>query len=245
MLNCKIFHSIGTASFALLLLAVTSCAVNPVSGQREFMLLSEENEVKLGQQTDQQVLQQYGLYDDPALNNYLNDLCQRMSRLTHRPDLNYQCQVLDTPVINAFAVPGGYVYFTRGILAHLNDEAELAGVMGHELGHITARHSAQQYSRSQIAQVGLGLAMVLSETARQFQDLAQIGVGLLFLSFSRDQKIALLEEGIEELSATVPDTLELRTWLRSYGAAIEVLEPAELREAMTEEARGLAQMYGV
>lgn len=197
MLKRNLCEKMISIFFIVLILIVSSCAMNPVSGQRELMLLSEEKEIKLGQQTDKQVVEQYGLYNDPALNNYLNDLCKRIGRLSHRPNLNYQCKILDTPVINAFAVPGGYVYFTRGILAHLNDEAELAGVMGHELGHITARHSAQQYSRSQIAQIGLGLAMVLSETAREYQELAQVGVGMLFLRFSRDNERQADSLGVE------------------------------------------------
>jgi predicted Zn-dependent protease len=167
---------------------VASCAVNPVSGETELMLLSDEREVELGRQTDREVIQEYGIYDDPDLTNYVNLLCQQLSEASHRPNLPYQAKVLDVAVVNAFAVPGGYIYFTRGILAYLNNEAELAGVMGHELGHITARHSAKQYSRAQLAQVGLGLGMILSETLRDFGELAQVGVSMLFLKFSRDNE---------------------------------------------------------
>ena len=88
--------------------------------------------------------------------------------------------MLDSPVVNAFAVPGGYVYLTRGILAYLNDEAELAGVVAHEIGHIAARHSAQQYSKAQVAQLGLGLGAVVSKTFRKYAGIAQVGVAMLF-----------------------------------------------------------------
>lgn len=174
-----------------------SCAVNPVTGKREFMLLTENDELALGQQTDQQIMETYGIYDDPELLTYVTAIGARMGKLTHRPNLNYTFRILDTPVINAFAVPGGYVYFTRGILAYLNNEAELAGVMAHELGHITARHSAVQYSRATVAQLGLGVGAMLSETVRKYAGLAQFGVGMLFLRFSRDNERQADALGVE------------------------------------------------
>ena len=125
-----------------LLFWTASCATNPVSGGPELMLLSEEDEIKLGGQTDLEVRSQYGVYKDAELQAYLDDLCRRLGNLSHRPTLGYRLEILDASVVNAFAVPGGYVYFTRGILCTLNNEAELAGVMGREIGHIAARHSA-------------------------------------------------------------------------------------------------------
>ncbi len=171
-----------------LLYLLGACAVNPVTGEHQLMLLSEQDEIRLGRQTDSQVVSEYGIYKDKKLTAYLNDMGKRLSKISHRPGLPYEFKVLDSPVVNAFAVPGGYVYFTRGILANLNSEAELAGVMGHELGHITARHSAQQYSRAQMAQLAIGGAMIFSQTARALEPLAQMGVGLLFLSYSRDNE---------------------------------------------------------
>ncbi|MGD2125992.1 MAG: M48 family metalloprotease [Desulfobacteraceae bacterium] len=177
-----------------------SCAVDPVSGQPGLMLLSEEKEIQLGRQTDAQIVQQYGLYKDSRLTAHVDDAGQRMAKLSHRPHLDYQFKVLDVSVVNAFAVPGGYVYFTRGILAHLNSEAELAGVMGHEIGHITARHSAEQYSRAMLAQVGLAAGMIFSETLRGLADFAQLGVGMLFLKFSRDNEREADDLGVEYAS---------------------------------------------
>ncbi len=110
----------------------------------------------MGRSTDPQVVQTYGIYENASLGSYIGALGRNMGTISHRPQLTYEFKVMDSPVINAFAVPGGYVYLTRGILAYLNSEAELAGVMGHEIGHITARHSAQQYSKAQMAQLGLG-----------------------------------------------------------------------------------------
>ena len=108
-----------------LVFSIPSCAVNPVSGKQELMLLSEADEVNLGRETDVQVVQGYGLYEDPKLIAYLNDICQRLGKTSHRPNLDYHFKIFDVPVVNAFAVLGGYVYFTRDILAVVNSEAEL------------------------------------------------------------------------------------------------------------------------
>ncbi len=181
----------------LLIVWIISCAVNPVTGKRDFMLLTEADEIALGEQTDKEIIQTYGLVQDSELEAYVTRLGKEMVPQTHRPNLNYQFKVLDTPVINAFAVPGGYVYFTRGILAYLNNEAEFAGVLGHELGHVNARHSAIQYSRAQLAQVGLGIGAIFSEDFRKYAGLAQFGVGLLFMRFSRDNERQADDLGVE------------------------------------------------
>lgn len=183
-----------------LLLWAASCAVNPVSGQRELMLVSENEEIQLGGQTDVDVVRQFGLYDDQKLNAYINGLGQRMGKVSHRPHLAYRFKVLDVSVVNAFAVPGGYVYFTRGILATLNSEAELAGVMGHEIGHITARHSAQQISRAQLAQMGVAMGSMFSETFRALSGVTGMGVQMLFLKFSRDNERQADDLGVEYAS---------------------------------------------
>lgn len=166
----------------------SSCARNPVTGKNEFMLLTESDEIKMGKETDVSVVQMYGIYDDEKLAKYVDDLGQKMAKISHRPNLNYEFKVMDSPVINAFAVPGGYVYITRGILAHLNNEAELAGVVGHEIGHVTARHSAQKYSETYLANLGLGIGSMVSEDFAMFAGLAAQGLGLLFLKFSRDDE---------------------------------------------------------
>lgn len=205
-----------------------SCAVNPVTGKREFMLLTENNEIALGQQTDQQVIETYGIYNDPELNNYITAIGTKMGKLTHRPHLNYSFKVLDTPVINAFAVPGGYVYFTRGILAYLNNEAEFAGVMAHELGHITARHSAVQYSRATLAQLGLGVGAMLSETVRKYAGIAQFGVGMMFLRFSRDNERQADALGVEYSSKSGYDSNNMA----NFFVTLERLNPGEDRSGL-------------
>jgi predicted Zn-dependent protease len=173
---------------AVLALVANSCATNPVTNRTEFMLLSRDDELAMGEATDPEILASYGEYEDAGLAAYLGALGKRLGAVSHQPDIPYTVKVLDSPVVNAFAVPGGYVYLTRGILAYLNDEAELAGVISHEVGHIAARHSAQQYSKAQAAQLGLGIGSILSPTFAKLAGLAQAGISMLFLSFSRDNE---------------------------------------------------------
>jgi predicted Zn-dependent protease len=195
-----------------------SCATNPVTGRMEFMLLSEQDEIAMGRSTDPQVVQMYGIYDNRELESYIRTLGKGMGSISHRPQLSYEFKVMDSPVINAFAVPGGYVYLTRGILAYLNSEAELAGVMGHEIGHITARHSAQQYSKAQMTQLGLGLGSLLSPTFAQFSGLAAQGIGVLFLKFSRDNEREADSLGVEYSSKVGYDAREMTNFFQTLNS---------------------------
>lgn len=176
----------------------SGCAVNPVTGEQQLMLVSEQEEVQMGLSTDQSVSNQYGVYEDPALQDYLLAMGLSMARNSHRPSLNWQFKVMDTPVINAFAAPGGYVYVTRGLLAAVNDEAELAGILGHEIGHVTARHSAQQYSSMMLANLGLNLGQtLLGSYGDLLSPILETGAGLLFLKFSRDDEREADALGVE------------------------------------------------
>ncbi|MDT8441072.1 MAG: M48 family metalloprotease [Desulfuromonadales bacterium] len=173
----------------LLTLLLSACAINPVTGQQELMLLSEADERQLGSQTDLSVVEQYGFYPDGALNSYVDSLGQQMARLSHRPQLDWSFKVMDSPVVNAFAAPGGYIYVTRGLLAAVNDEAELAGVLGHEIAHVTARHSARRYSQTLLTSLGVGLGVSLAgDYGDVIEPLLQVGTGLLFLKYSRDDE---------------------------------------------------------
>lgn len=192
-----------------------SCATNPVTGKRDFMLLSEAQEKEMGRASDPDIVALFGVYDDPELQAFITTKGKEMARISHRPDLGYEFKVVDSPVINAFAVPGGYVYFTRGIMAHFNNEAEFAGVLGHEIGHITARHSAKQCSKSMIAQVGLGLGSVLSERFGQFAQLAQSGTGLLFLKFGRDAERQSDRLGVEYSTAVGYDAHQMAGFFKT------------------------------
>ncbi|MNO71466.1 TPR repeat-containing protein YfgC precursor [compost metagenome] len=134
----------------LLALAGTlgGCAVNPATGRTDFVMMSEQQELDLGQRYSQEVLKQYPRYPDEKLQAYVQQVGERVARASDRSNLQYHFTVVDSPDINAFAVPGGYIYIHRGLLAYLNSEAELAAVLGHEVGHVTARHSVRQQSQS-------------------------------------------------------------------------------------------------
>jgi len=170
------------------ILMVPSCAVNPVTGKRQLMLMSEAQEIEMGKQYDPQVISTFGQYQDDQLLQFIQTKGDEMGKLSHRPHLQYHFRILDTPVINAFAVPGGYIYFTRGILTQFNNEAELIGVLGHEMGHITARHTVSNQSKQQLGQLILVGGMIASEEFREFAGYAMQGMQLLFLKFSRDNE---------------------------------------------------------
>jgi predicted Zn-dependent protease len=190
------FLAIMSLFFSLLLL-IPSCAVNPVTGKRQLMLMSEAQEVSMGAQYDPSVIATFGEYKDPYLDAFLGNIGKQMGLISHRPNLEYHFKVLDTPVINAFAVPGGYIYLTRGILAMLNNEAELAGVMGHEMGHIAARHTASQQAKQTLGQVLLIGGMIASKKFASFAEQAFQGMQLLFLKFSRDNEREADKLGVE------------------------------------------------
>lgn len=195
---------------ALAFLAITvACAVNPATGRRELMLVSESQEIQMGRESDPQVVAAYGLVDDPELQEYVSRIGQQMARDSERPDLPWSFKVVDEPVVNAFALPGGFIYMTRGILAHFNNEAELAGVLGHEIGHVTARHSASQMSRQQLQQVAVVGGMIASEAFRNYGGIAVAGLQLMNLSYSRDDELQSDRLGLRYMTREGYDPDEL------------------------------------
>jgi len=193
----------------LILLLVAACARNPVTGKQEFMLVSEDQEVAMGQQSKASAIAQYGIYDNEQLQQYLREKGQAIARISHRPNLNWEFYVMDSPVVNAFAAPGGFVFFTRGILAHFNNEAQLMGVMGHEIGHVTARHSAGQLSKQQLTQLGMVAGMVISPELAQMGDMLGQSAQLLFLKFSRDDETQSDRLGVEYSTRLNYDAAEM------------------------------------
>ncbi|MCJ7449158.1 MAG: M48 family metalloprotease [Bacteroidales bacterium] len=193
----KLNISLKIALLFTTILVVFSCAVNPVTGKRQIMLMSEAQEVAMGQEYDPQVLATFGLYENTGLQNLVQGMGTEIGKISHRPNLEYYIKIVDSPVVNAFAVPGGYVYLTRGILAQLNNEAELAGVIGHEMGHIAARHSVSQQSKQQLGQLLLIGGMIASEKFASYAEYALQGMQLLFLKFSRDDEREADQLGVE------------------------------------------------
>ena len=127
-----------------LLAALTGCAGNPATGGASVVVMSESKEAKIGQEMYAEIQKEGAIYDDRELQDYVNRVGQRLVANSDRPDLPFTFTVIDSPDLNAFATPGGYVYIHRGLLAYLDSEAELAGVLGHEIAHVTARHAARQ-----------------------------------------------------------------------------------------------------
>jgi predicted Zn-dependent protease len=203
-------------------LLLAACAINPATGRRELMMVSQEQEAAMGREYDPQIVASMGLYPDTALQRYVAALGQRLAAQSERPNLQWTFRVIDDPVVNAFAVPGGYIYITRGIMAHFNSEAQLAAVIGHEIGHVTARHSAAQMSRQQIAQLGLVVGSMASEQIAQNAQAASAGLGMLFLKYGRDDENEADALGLRYMRRTSYDVREMPgvfTMLGSISAA--------------------------
>src|SRR5687768_5775360 len=188
---------------------LTGCAVNPVTGSRNFTLMSEADEMRKGREAAAEVSKAYGVYNFPTLQNYVNEVGQKLAKESHRPELDYHFTVVDSPQVNAFALPGGYIYVTRGILAYLNSEAELAAVLGHEIGHVTARHSVQQYSAATVANVaatvgglvaGIFMPQMGGQVAQGVQSLLGITGSALLSGYGRSHELEADRLGAEYLA---------------------------------------------
>jgi predicted Zn-dependent protease len=190
----KIFYN---SCLLAMLFLFNTCARNPVTGKRQVVLMSEAQEIAMGQEADPQIVAQYGLYDDKALQAFITEKGKAMAAISHRPNLNYEFKIVDSEILNAFAVPGGYVYFTRGIMAHFNNEAEFAGVLGHEIGHIAYRHTVVQQSKQVFGQLGLIAGLIIKPELGRFAEQASQGLGLLFLKFGRDAERESDQVGVE------------------------------------------------
>jgi predicted Zn-dependent protease len=192
---------------------MTACATNPVTGKRELSFMSEEQEISVGRELDAQVRQEMGLYENPELQSYVQELGLRIARSSQRPNLPWSFAVVDSPAVNAFALPGGFIYITRGILPYLDNEAQLVGVLGHEIGHVTARHAAQQYTRGVGTSLGVLVGSIFVPQIAPFSDLAQGGLGVLFLKFGRDDELQADALGAEYTAANGWDPDEVPAFL--------------------------------
>lgn len=199
-------------SLAVLTALLVACGTqvqNPVTGRVERTVMDERAEVAEGSKAHAEILKEYGAYDNPRLQAYVNELGQRLARQSHRSALEWHFTVLDSPEVNAFALPGGYVYVTRGIMAYLDSEADLAGVIGHEIGHVTARHGAQRATRQQAAGLGVLAATILGAVLENRgvggagDVLGRVSQGVAagyIASYSREQELQADQLGAEYLA---------------------------------------------
>jgi predicted Zn-dependent protease len=182
-------------------LVLGACAKNPVTGDSDFALISEDEEVEQGRSYHPEIIKTYGLYDDPELQEYVNRIGQKLARQSHRSNLQFHFTVLDSAEINAFALPGGYIYVTRGIMAYLDSEAELAGVLGHEIGHVTARHSVRQQA-GQFASSLLGVLISATTGQSSLGNLSQqLSTGII-RGYGREHELEADQLGAEYLHKT-------------------------------------------
>ncbi len=169
-------------------LLLGGCTLNPATGSRQLNFYGEESEIEMGREADAEIVASVGLYDDPLLQDYVQDLGMEIAAASERPGLPWSFKLLDDPSVNAFALPGGYVYVTRGLMSHLDSEAELAATIGHEVGHVTARHGINQMSKQILASVGLEVAAILDDDIADWAFAGHVGLGLLFLRHGRDDE---------------------------------------------------------
>ena len=193
--------------FALIapLLALSGCTINPATGEQSFtVFMSPAEEREVGSREHPKILKQFGgVYGDAELANYVHRVGTSLARVSEMPDLEFKFTVLNDDQVNAFALPGGYVYITRGLLALADDEAEMAGVIVHEIGHVTARHAAERYSRAVAARIGLSLIDVLASVAGAVTgttDFVSLGAQLYLQGYSRDQEFQADMLGIRYLA---------------------------------------------
>ncbi|PZW50052.1 M48 family metalloprotease [Pseudomonas sp. URMO17WK12:I2] len=218
------------------LVTLAGCAVNPATGRTDFVMMSEAQELSLGREAHQQILKQYPRYPDQALQAYVQQVGERVARHSHRGQLDYHFTVIDSPDINAFALPGGYIYIHRGLMAYLGSEAELAAVLGHEVGHVTARHGVRQQSQS-TAWGLLGQAVAMGTGVGAAADVTGVLGNAVVRGYGRDMELEADGLGAEYLARGGYDPQ----------AMIEVVKVLKLQEDFARDqaaARGEQQPVG-
>jgi predicted Zn-dependent protease len=207
---------------------LSACATNPVTGTPDLVLMSEDQEIQLGREAAHEVLKAYRSYEDPRLQRYVSRIGRELSAHSHRSHVVFHFTVLDSPEVNAFALPGGYIYITRGILAYLNSEAELAGVLGHEIGHVTARHSVRQHTAQTATQ--LLNVIVGSKAGAPFGDLSQVLGTALVRGYGREHELEADRLGAEYMARLGYDPDEMLNVVR----VLKAQEQFEIQRARQE-----------
>lgn len=196
-LTNRLPKSLGKTLLFGAMLSLSSCSTNPVSGKKDFSLINNDQEISMGAQAHRSIMRQKRRLNNPQVQAYVNSIGQQLARQSHRKDLKYTFTVLDDPSVNAFALPGGYIYVTTGIMAYLNSEAELAGVLGHEIGHVTAKHGVKQQS------AGVASAVLMSVLAKQTggtgKEFSQLSRALLS-GYGREHELEADRLGAEYLA---------------------------------------------
>ncbi len=237
-------------------IAASGCAVNPATGKNQVMLVSEDQEIAMGRQADSAVITSIGLYPDAVWQRYIQQFGARIAATSERPNLPWTFRVVDDPAVNAFAIPGGFVYVTRGLLAHLTSEAELASVVGHEIGHVTARHTVASMSQQQLIGLGLAAGSMASSQVAKYAGAANQALGILYLKFSRDDESQADQLGLRymgrasydprqmpevfrmlERLSTAEDGSRLPTWLETHPS------PANRIAAINTQIAALSQDF--
>lgn len=206
-------------------LTLSHCASNLATGERHFNLISESQEIQMGREADAQIISSLGLYPDSGLQRYVQELGSQMARSSERPNLPWTFRVIDDPAVNAFALPGGFIYVTRGLMAHVMNEAQLAAVIGHEIGHVTAQHSVHRMSEQQLTQLGVVAGMMIKPDLQRYGDYVNAGLGLLSLKYSRDDE-------------NQADHLGLRYMVREDHDPREMIEVFDMLNNVTQASGG-------
>ena len=210
----KIKNLIGVLLVLLATAGLSGCSVNPATGDQNFTgFMSLEDEQRIGAAEHPKILKTFGgAYKDQAVISYVNNIGNQLAAKSELPNIKWTFTVLNSPQINAFALPGGYVYVTRGLMALASSEAELAGVMAHEIGHVTGRHSAQRYSQATGASV-LGAILGIAVGSSAVSELFNVGAGLYLKSFSREQEFEADTLGVRYLARSNYDTKSMASFL--------------------------------
>src|SRR5260370_16055950 len=215
-----------TLRLSLCALLLASCIRNPATGKLQLDLASRDQELATGEEAKKETEEPLGIYKEkPQLNEYVWAIGKGLAAVSNEPQDPFSYEIVDDSSVNAFALPGGPIFVTRGILGYLNSEAELAAVMGHETGHVVAHHSVNQMSKAQLAQVGLGIGSAISPTLGSLAQAAGAGLQLLFLSYSRDDE-------------TQPDELRFRFMTKGGYDPTHMLKLFTMLDGVSRQAGG-------